>query len=68
MAFERLKTEIAMLLAEMENQPQDLWELHQQVLDKLNEMRALGMPLPEDLIELEKKLMRDLAVSKGKSE
>lgn len=67
MVFERLKSEIAMLLVQMENQPQDLWELHELTLEKLNEMRALGMPLPQDLVDLEKKLMRDLENS-GKSQ
>lgn len=65
MAFDRLKTEISMLLTQMENQPQDLWELHEQILEKLNELRALNLPLPEDLVELEKKLTRDLEVSRN---
>ena len=65
MAFDRLKTEIAMLLAQMENQPQDLWELHEQILEKLNELRVLNLPLPDDLVELEKKLTRDLEVGRN---
>ena len=60
MAFERLKSEIAMLLIQMENQPENLWELHEQTLEKLNELRALGMPVPQDLVDLEAKLTRDL--------
>ena len=65
MAFDRLKTEISMLVTQMENQPQDLWELHEQILEKLNELRALNLPLPDDLVELEKKLTRDLEVAKS---
>ncbi len=65
MAFDRLKTEISMLLTQMENQPQNLWELHEQILEKLNELRALNLPLPEDLVELEKKLTRDLEVGRS---
>jgi len=65
MAFDRLKTEISMLLTQMENQPQNLWELHEQILEKLNELRALNLPLPDDLVELEKKLTRDLEVGRG---
>ena len=49
-----------MLMAEMENQPQDKWELHETVLEKLNELRAFGMPLPQDLQELEERLTREL--------
>lgn len=60
MAFDRLISEISMLLSEMENQPHDQWELHEMVLEKLNELRALGLPLPQDLVELEKKLSAEL--------
>ena len=56
MAFEDLKAEIALLLNQMENQPEDRHELYLQVREKLNEMRAFGMPVPEDLVHLEKEL------------
>ena len=67
MAFERLKTEISMLLTEMENQPHDQWELHEMILEKLNELRALNLPLPQDLVQLEEKLSLELeqAVKSG---
>ncbi len=60
MAFDRLKSEISMLLTQMQNQPEDKWELHEMLLEKLNEMRGLGLPLPQDLVELEKKLNEEL--------
>lgn len=60
MAFERLKTEISMLLSEMENRPKDQWELHEMVLEKLNELRAFGMPLPQDLLDLEASISGEL--------
>jgi hypothetical protein len=56
MAFEDLKAEISLLLTQMENQPEDKHELYIQIVEKLNEMRAFGMPLPEDLVRLEKEL------------
>ena len=56
MSFEKLQTEISLLLTEMENQPQDAHELHELIREKINEMRAFGMPVPNDFIELEKKL------------
>jgi len=56
MAFEDLKAEIALLLNQMENQPEDRHELYLQVREKLNEMRAFGLPLPDDLVRLEKQL------------
>ncbi len=56
MAFERLKAEIGILLTEMQNEPADKHELAQQVHAKLQELRAFGMPLPKDLIDLEEAL------------
>ncbi len=64
MAFDRIKSEISMLLSEMQNQPEDKWELHEQILEKLNELRALGLPLPDDLVVLEQKLSAEI---EGKS-
>ncbi len=61
MAFDRLKTEISMLLTQMENQPGDKYEVHEMILEKLNEMRGFGLPLPDDLVELEAKLSKEIA-------
>ena len=65
MAFEQLKIEIAMLFEEMENQPENKWELQEAVGEKLDELRAFGMPLPKDLVELEKTLDAELADRRG---
>lgn len=67
MSFETLQAEISLLLREMENQPQDIHELHEQVREKINEMRAFGMPIPEDFIELEKKLEASFIATDDKS-
>jgi hypothetical protein len=56
MAFDDLKAELALLLNQMENQPEDRHELYLQIREKLNEMRAFGMPLPDDLVRLEREL------------
>lgn len=56
MALEQIKAQIALLLEEMVNQPEDQHEMHEQLREKLNELRAMGMPLPDDLVELEKRL------------
>ena len=56
MAFEAIKTEIRALLEGAIEEPEDVHELHLQLLNKLNEMRATGMPLPDDLVELERQL------------
>ena len=56
MAFEDLQAELSLLLNQMENQPENPHELYLQIREKLNEMRAFGMPLPEDLVRLEREL------------
>ena len=56
MAFEDLKAKLALLLNQMENQPEDRHELYLQIREKLNEMRAFGLPLPDDLVRLEREL------------
>ncbi len=58
--FEGIKAEISLLLQQMEDQPEDVAELYEKLREKLNELRATGMELPDDLVEMEKKLERDL--------
>ncbi len=71
MAFEALKAEIGLLLTRMQNEPEDRHELYLQLREKLEEIKAFGMPLPDDLVELEHALeaefAADLAKSKGSS-
>ncbi|MES0129491.1 MULTISPECIES: hypothetical protein [unclassified Mesorhizobium] len=62
MALESFKAQISMLLEEMVNQPEDEHEIQEQLREKLREMRAMGLPLPEDLVALEKRLDDDLDV------
>ena len=62
MALESFKAQISMLLEEMVNQPEDEHEIQEQLREKLREMRAMGLPLPDDLVELEKRLDDDLDV------
>ncbi len=59
MALEELKAQIALLMEEMVNQPHGKHEVLEQVREKLNELRAMGMPLPDDLVELERNLEAD---------
>lgn len=54
--LERLLAEISLLTSQMESQPQDKHELYLQLREKLNEMKATGMPLPKDLVRLEHRL------------
>jgi predicted nucleic acid-binding Zn-ribbon protein len=59
MAFEDIKAEIALLFEQMVNQPQDAHEIRETVREKLNALRASGLPLPADLVELEKRIEQD---------
>ncbi|RWF35921.1 MAG: hypothetical protein EOS65_29300, partial [Mesorhizobium sp.] len=52
MALESLKAQISLLLEEMVNQPEDQHEIQEQLREKLQELRAMGLPLPADLVEL----------------
>ena len=56
MAFEDIKAEIRLLLGQMEKQPEDAHELYLSLHEKLNELRALGMRVPDDLASAEKEL------------
>jgi len=67
MAFDDLKAELALLINQMETKPEDPHELYLQIREKLNEMRAFGMPLPEDLVEFEKELEGQFAETKRAS-
>jgi hypothetical protein len=53
MAFEELRAQIALLMDEISGEPADEHALQESLREKLAEMRALGLPLPDDLVELE---------------
>ena len=61
MAFEDVKSELGILMTQMQNEPEDRHELYLQLMEKLNELKAFGMPLPADLVELEKALEAEFA-------
>ena len=61
MAFEEILAEINQLLTDMVHQPEDAHELQLRLHEKLAELRATGMPLPDDLVELEKRLQDELS-------
>jgi hypothetical protein len=56
MAFEQLKAEIAMLVQQMQDEPDDVHELHARIRQKLAELKAMGQPLPDDLAALDRRL------------
>ena len=67
MAFEQLRAEIERLVQQMENEPEDIHELHARIRSKLNELKATGMPLPDDLVALERRLDRDERASSAQT-
>jgi hypothetical protein len=68
MAFEDKEAELGLLLTRMQNEPDDLHELYQQIRLKLSEMKAYGMPLPQDLVEFERDLEAEFAAEKEYAE
>jgi len=61
MAFDDIKAELGILMTRMQNEPADRHELYLTIMEKLNEMKAYGMPLPEDLLKLEAALEAEFA-------
>lgn len=68
MSFEDKEAELGLLLTQMQEEPEDWRELYEQIRLKLNELRAFGMPLPEDLMEFERDLEAEMAAEKAESE
>lgn len=64
MAFENLQIQITMLLDQMVNKPEDKHELAEQIHEMLGEMKATGMPLPKDLVDLEATLEAEFELKK----
>ncbi len=56
MAFDDIKPEIALLFQRMVDQPEDAHQLVDQLREKFRELHAEGMPIPDDLLELERRL------------
>jgi hypothetical protein len=61
MAFDQLKMQISLLLTEMQNEPEDRHELYLQLKEKLHEIEAFGMPLPDDLVKMAADLEAEFA-------
>lgn len=66
MAFEDLQVRIALLFEQMVNQPEDKHEMAEQIHEMLGELRASGMPLPQDLVDLEVQLENEFEVKSSK--
>jgi len=68
MAFDDVQAELGILLTRMQNEPTDKHELYLQLMEKLNELKAFGMPLPQDLVDLEKALEAEFSAEKREAD
>lgn len=68
MAFETIKAEIGLLLTRMQNEPEDRHELYLQLVERLGELKAYGLPVPDDLVRLEAALESEFAADKRAAE
>jgi phage-related holin len=68
MAFDTVTAEIGLLLTRMQNEPEDRYELYEQLREKLNELRAFGMPVPQDLEDLAAALEAEFTEAPGAQE
>lgn len=66
MPFESIKARMALLLEQMVHQPEDMHELHETLREELAELRDSGLPVPLDLVELEKRLEEQLNLPENK--
>ena len=59
MALEELQAQINLLVSQINNQPEDVHEIYELLHQKLNEFRSTGQPLPKDLLDLEKRMLKE---------
>jgi hypothetical protein len=60
MAFEEIKAQIANLLSSLEDNPEDAHELQEMLRQHLAQLKAMGLSLPADLVQLDERLQKDL--------
>ena len=65
MSFENLTAELSLLVDEIEGDQGDHHEIYPRIREKLGELKAMGMPLPEDLVRLERNLEAEFDADMG---
>ena len=63
MLSDQYQAELALLFGEMEDFPEDDFELYEKIHEKLNELRAFGLELPKDLARFEEDLRQRVGLS-----
>lgn len=56
MALEEWKVRLRMMLEEATHQPEDLHELQEELREEIAKFRGQGLPVPQDIADLEKAL------------
>ncbi len=56
----RLIAAINLLVEQMDHEADDLHEVHLKLREQLDQLKATGMPLPADLVELDRRLTEDV--------
>jgi len=64
MAFEALKIRLLMMLDEATHQPEDLHELQEELREEIAGFKAQGLPVPEDIAQLQARLETALNLPK----
>ncbi len=59
MAFESMKASIAALMDEIMKRPEDRHILQEQLRERIAELEAMGLPVPEDYKRFEDELSED---------
>ena len=65
MSFENLTAELSLLVDEIEGDQGDRHKIYLRIREKLGELKAMGMPLPEDLVRLERNLEAEFDADMG---
>ena len=58
---EQLKAALSLLLDEIDGESEDSHEIYLRLTMLLNQMRALNMPVPEDLAQMEADMSKEFA-------
>ena len=60
MGTERLIAELNLLLDQFERGSDDLHEVHFKVRELINQLQAMGEPIPDDLVRFERELTEEV--------
>ena len=60
MGTERLIAELNLLLEQFDYESDDLHEVHFKVRELMNQLRAMGEPVPDDLVRFERELTQEV--------